>query len=62
MNGLPIFWENLKQSPRSLWRTIFRHGRPESDRTRSEAVFHNLFLHLHATAGRCARASPWAWG
>jgi quinol-cytochrome oxidoreductase complex cytochrome b subunit len=34
---------------RELWRSIFRHGRPTSDRSRSEAIFHNLFLHLHAT-------------
>jgi quinol-cytochrome oxidoreductase complex cytochrome b subunit len=34
---------------RQLWRSIFRHGRPTSDRTRSEAIFHNLFLHIHAT-------------
>jgi len=34
---------------RRFWCSVFRHGRPTSDRTRSEAVFHNLFLHIHAT-------------
>lgn len=49
MNGLDLFWQNVKASPGALWRSLFRHGPPTSDRTRSEAVFHNLFLHLHAT-------------
>ncbi len=30
-----------------IWRSVFRHGLPLSNRTRAEAVFYNFFLHLH---------------
>lgn len=32
-----------------VWRSIFRHGLPTSNRTRAEAVFYNFFLHIHPT-------------
>jgi len=35
-----------------VWRSIFRHGLPESNRTRAETVFYNFFLHLHPTKVR----------
>jgi len=35
-----------------LWRSMFRHGLPVSNRTRAEAVFYNFFLHIHPTKVR----------
>jgi len=35
-----------------LWRSIFRHGLPESNRTRAETIFYNFFLHVHPTKVR----------
>ena len=35
-----------------IWRSIFRHGLPVSNRTRAEAVFYNFFLHVHPTKVR----------
>ena len=35
-----------------VWRSIFRHGLPLSNRTRAEAVFYNFFLHVHPTKVR----------
>jgi quinol-cytochrome oxidoreductase complex cytochrome b subunit len=46
MNGM----EKLYQS--KVWRSMFRHGLPVSNRTRSEAVFYNFFLHVHPTKVR----------
>lgn len=48
MSGWQTFVNNLKKSPRDLWHSIFRHGVPHTDRTRSESVFHNLYLHIHS--------------
>ncbi|MCL4219358.1 MAG: cytochrome B6, partial [Candidatus Hydrogenedentes bacterium] len=47
--GLDAFWENLKSLPRALRGASIRHGAPTSDRTRSQAVFSNFFLHIHST-------------
>lgn len=35
-----------------VWRSIFRHGLPVSNRTRAEAIFYNFFLHVHPTKVR----------
>ncbi|MBI2910319.1 MAG: cytochrome b N-terminal domain-containing protein [Chloroflexi bacterium] len=35
-----------------VWRSVFRHGWPETARTRSLAVMSNVFLHLHPTSVR----------
>src|SRR5512140_427841 len=35
-----------------VWRSIFRHGLPVSNRTRAEVTFYNFFLHLHPTKVR----------
>lgn len=43
-------FERLFQS--QVWRSIFRHGLPESNRTRAETVFYNFFLHVHPTKVR----------
>lgn len=42
------FLGNLRDLPKNLWRITFRHGVPTSDRTRSQAVFRNSFLHVHS--------------
>lgn len=46
-SGIGSFWENVKALPRNLRTTTIRHGMPTTDRVRSQAVFGNLFLHIH---------------
>ncbi|MFW6124959.1 MAG: cytochrome b N-terminal domain-containing protein, partial [Pirellulales bacterium] len=46
-SGLQQFWDNLRQVPRRAWRAAFRGGAPTTDRTRSDFVFQNVFLHIH---------------
>ncbi len=48
-SGLPAFAENLRQLPANLKASFSRHDAPTSDRSRSQAVFSNLFLHIHST-------------
>lgn len=38
---------NVRQSPRQFLRSVLRTGMPTTDRTRSNFVFGNVFLHLH---------------
>ncbi len=47
--GFEAFRKNLKDLPRNLKNSLFRHGPATSDRARSETVFSNLFLHVHST-------------
>jgi quinol-cytochrome oxidoreductase complex cytochrome b subunit len=47
--GLATFTDNLRRLPETIWQSLVRHGRPVSDRTRAQAVFGNLFLHIHST-------------
>lgn len=47
--GLQSFLTNLRMLPRTLREATVRHGAPTSDRTRSQAVFNNVFLHVHPT-------------
>jgi len=47
--GISDFWENLKSLPGTFRDSAFRHGRPTSDRTRSQSIFGNIFLHIHST-------------
>ncbi len=47
--GLAEFSENLRNLPANIKQSIFRHDKPVSDRSRSQAIFGNLFLHIHAT-------------
>src|SRR3989338_7879890 len=42
------FWKNVGEFPRTFWGSMQRRGRAISDRTRSIAVFSNLFLHIHS--------------
>lgn len=48
-SGISAFWANLKALPRTFMGSFVRHGRPTSDRARSQSVFGNVFLHIHAT-------------
>lgn len=43
------FADNLLHAPKLFYETVFRSGKPVSDRTRSSFVFGNVFLHLHTT-------------
>jgi quinol-cytochrome oxidoreductase complex cytochrome b subunit len=46
-----------------VWRSIFRHGLPLSNRTRAEAVFYNFFLHVHPTKVRKRSVKfTYTWG
>jgi cytochrome b6 len=46
-----------------VWRSVFRHGLPTSNRTRAEAVFYNFFLHVHPTKVRKRSiAFTYTWG
>ncbi|MEP0843691.1 MAG: cytochrome b N-terminal domain-containing protein [Phycisphaerae bacterium] len=47
-SSLRGFWSNVRQAPRRILRSAFRTGAPTTDRTRSNFVFGNVFLHLHA--------------
>jgi quinol-cytochrome oxidoreductase complex cytochrome b subunit len=47
-SGLETFMANIKALPRTMRESVVRHGTPNSDRTRSQAVFGNIFLHIHA--------------
>lgn len=35
-----------------VWRSMFLHGLPKSNRTRAETIFYNFFLHVHPTKVR----------
>ncbi|MBI4535685.1 MAG: cytochrome b N-terminal domain-containing protein [Ignavibacteriae bacterium] len=46
-----------------VWRSMFRHGLPESNRTRAETVFYNFFLHVHPTKVRRRSVKfTYTWG
>ncbi len=48
-SGIETFGDNLRNLVGNLRDSFSRHERPVSDRSRSQAVFANLFLHLHST-------------
>lgn len=48
-SAMKRFTENMRNVPRLFYETVFRSGKPVSDRTRSSFVFGNVFLHLHTT-------------
>src|SRR6266545_974031 len=53
-------WQRVKAGP--LWRSLFRHGYPDSRKNQSLAVFTNVFLHLHPVkVRRHALAIPYTW-
>lgn len=41
------FLRNLREVPRNLRESVMRHGRPTSDRARTQTVVQNFFLHIH---------------
>ncbi len=43
------YFRNLLDAPRDFRNSLIRHGRPTSDRAKSQAVFTNLFLHIMPT-------------
>ena len=61
MLDIPIqLWNRVKTGP--LWRSLFRHGYPDSRKNQSLAVFTNVFLHLHPVkVRRHALAIPYTW-
>ena len=54
-SALQDLGRNLRDVPGRLLETMFRSGRPETDRSRSSFVFGNVFLHLHS-----ARTHRWS--
>lgn len=40
------FGSNLRSTPGEFRDSLIRHGRPTSDRTKSQAIFTNFFLHI----------------
>jgi len=46
-----------------VWRSIFRHGIPDSDRSRAAFIFHNFFLHVHpAKVRKESIVYTYTWG
>ena len=47
-SGAPLreFARNLVTTPREFRDSLIRHGRPTSDRARSQTIFSNFFLHI----------------
>lgn len=48
-NGLAAFWKNVKALPKNMWESAIRQGKPTSERSRIQAIFGSLFLHIHPT-------------
>ena len=48
-SALSRILHNLRDTPRAFRESVFRHGRPTSDRAASQAVFENVFLHILPT-------------
>lgn len=48
-SALSRYFRNLISAPRDFLDSAVRHGRPDSDRARSQVVFTNLFLHIMPT-------------
>ena len=61
MLEIPLqLWQRVKSGP--LWKSLFRHGYPDSRKNQSLAVFTNVFLHLHPVkVRRHALAIPYTW-
>lgn len=62
-NGLAAFWKNLKALPKNMRESMIRQGKPTSERSRIQAIFGSLFLHIHSTRThpRSLKAST-TWG
>ena len=58
-------WKRLSEQIRQsqLWRSIFRHGPPDTPRTRSLTIVSNFFLHLHPVSlPKHALRYTYTWG
>ncbi|GAB4272185.1 MAG: hypothetical protein Kow0092_27190 [Deferrisomatales bacterium] len=53
--GLSVLVRNLSDLGAAVRASLFRHGPPVSDRSRSQAVVQNFFLHIHS-----ARTHLWS--
>lgn len=49
MNATEQFLNNLKSLPQNIKESFARHEEPVTNRSRSQAIFANVFLHIHAT-------------
>jgi quinol-cytochrome oxidoreductase complex cytochrome b subunit len=49
MTALDKLWSNFKATPARFRDSLIRHGAPTSNRSRSQAVFSNFFLHIQST-------------
>lgn len=62
-NAIQTFLGNLMALPKTFLESTIRHDAPTSDRTRSQTVFSNFFLHIHATRVFPRTLHPYAtWG
>src|SRR3989338_5821540 len=43
------YFKNLVNIPKTFVESFIRHGKPTSDRARSQTVMSNIFLHIHST-------------
>lgn len=48
-SAMRALWINIQKAPVRFLNAVFRHDWPNTDRTRSQAVFSNFFLHIHST-------------
>lgn len=48
-SALSRYFHNLLSMPRDFMDSAIRHGKPDSDRARSQVIFTNLFLHILPT-------------
>ena len=53
-------WQKVRTN--YIWRSLFRHGYPDSRKNQALTVFTNVFLHLHPVkVRRHALAIPYTW-
>ena len=61
--GKPSFFTKVRDT--QVWKSIFRHGYPDTQRNRALAVLSNVFLHLHPVRVRksgIALSFTWCMG
>jgi len=47
--AIRAYLKNLRNVPAAFKASLVRHGKPTSDRTKSQAIFNNFFLHVLST-------------
>src|SRR2546421_969082 len=47
---LTKIWDEITES--QIWKSVFRHGKPDNPRNQALAVLSNVFLHLHPARAR----------